>query len=187
MSELDSSQGTPKNKTTATALHEVSLSALQKRFRDIHWPAAIWAGVVSGVMFLIVEMGIGPLVLEQSPWRTMRMMAAIALGPRVLPPPPTFDLPIFLVAMAVHFSLSILYSVIGAIFLQGSPILRAGIYGGVYGLAIYVTNFYGFTILFPWFAEARNWVSVVAHILYGSVSPCVSQALATHALRQHRA
>lgn len=30
-------------------------------------------------------------------------------------------------------------------------------------------NFYGFTAIFPWFAMARNWVTVISHIVFGAV------------------
>jgi hypothetical protein len=35
---------------------------------------------------------------------------------------------------------------------------------------LYLINFYGFTAVFPWFAMARNWVSVFAHIIFGAVA-----------------
>jgi len=39
----------------------------------------------------------------------------------------------------------------------------------VFGLAMYLLNFYGMTRFFPWFAEARNWVNVVSHLVFGVV------------------
>jgi hypothetical protein len=43
----------------------------------------------------------------------------------------------------------------------------AAIGGLVFGLVIYAINFYGFTALFPWFAEARNWITILAHAIFG--------------------
>lgn len=35
---------------------------------------------------------------------------------------------------------------------------------------MYLVNFYLVApVLFPWFVEARNWISVVAHVLFGAV------------------
>ena len=45
----------------------------------------------------------------------------------------------------------------------------ASLVGAMFGLAMYLLNFYGMTRLFPWFAEARNWVSVVSHLMFGVV------------------
>ena len=39
--------------------------------------------------------------------------------------------------------------------------------GALYGLAIYVVNLYGFTLLFPWFAVARDWVTLLTHLVFG--------------------
>jgi hypothetical protein len=38
-----------------------------------------------------------------------------------------------------------------------------------FGLAIYVVNFYGFTALFPWFADARGWIAILSHAVFGLV------------------
>ncbi len=55
--------------------------------------------------------------------------------------------------------------------------LGLAVVGGiVYGLLIYVVNFYGMTAFFPWFAEARNWVSVFSHALFGAVLALVYKA-----------
>ncbi|MEO8187579.1 MAG: hypothetical protein ABI580_09485, partial [Burkholderiaceae bacterium] len=42
--------------------------------------------------------------------------------------------------------------------------------GAVFGLALYVVNFYGFTTLFPWFAMARGGLSIFVHLVFGIVA-----------------
>ena len=42
--------------------------------------------------------------------------------------------------------------------------------GAAFGLAPYLINFYGMTALFPWFANARNWVSIFAHVMFGLIA-----------------
>ena len=42
--------------------------------------------------------------------------------------------------------------------------------GAVFGLLLYVVNFYGFTAIFPWFAMAQNWVSIFSHIMFGVIA-----------------
>lgn len=48
-----------------------------------------------------------------------------------------------------------------------------------FGLTLYVVNFYGFTALFPWFAMARNWVSIVSHAVFGLAAAWAYEVLAT--------
>lgn len=78
------------------------------------------------------------------------------MGEGVLPPPGSFDLGIVLVALIVHFILSVVYAVILAwIVHRWSLALLAG---AAFGLLLYLVNFYVFTGIFPWFSNARNWV-----------------------------
>ena len=98
------------------------------------------------------------------------MIAAIVMGKGVLPPPETFDATIVLVAMVVHFVLSVVFVIPLALVLHRMASAPALLVGGVYGLVLYLVNFYLFTAVFPWFAMARNWVSIVTHILFGVVA-----------------
>jgi hypothetical protein len=135
----------------------------------INWKAAIGSGLVAGLVFLVLEMMMVALVLGESPWGPPRMIAAIVLGKGVLPPPATFDFGIVIVAMIVHFILAIVYALIFAFAAQRLTTGVAVAAGGAFGLILYLVNFYGFTAVFPWFAMARNWVSVFAHTVFGLV------------------
>jgi hypothetical protein len=153
------------------------------RENRINWSSAVWAGVIAGAVFMILEMIMVPLFLGGSPWAPPRMIAAIVMGQGVLPPPATFDLGVLTVAMIVHFALSILYAVILAAItfrLTTSPALLVG---AAFGLLLYLVNFFVFTAIFPWFAEARNWVSVFAHIVFGLAAAWSYKALAKPARR----
>jgi uncharacterized membrane protein YagU involved in acid resistance len=129
------------------------------------------AGLVAGVVFLIVEMALVPTVGGGELWGPPRMMGAIALGEDVLPPPATFDAGIVAVGMIVHFALSAVLGVIFAIAAGALKLSRAMsiLAGAVFGLIVYVVNFYGFTELFPWFAMARNAITIFAHLVFGGV------------------
>ncbi len=137
----------------------------------IDWKAAIGAGLVAGVVFMMMEM-ILVAVTGGSPWGPPRMMAAMVMGEGVLPPPATFNVMIMMVAMIVHVILSMLLAVVFAWVLSlwnlsaGSAIAL----GAVFGLAVYLVNFYPVAaILFPWFAMARNWISIISHVAFGAV------------------
>ncbi len=131
----------------------------------------IIGGLVAGLVFLIVEMILVPTVGGGSAFGPPRMMAAIVMGEGVLPPPATFDAPIFLVGMLVHFVLSIVLGVVfAALFARRaySDTTLIGI-GAAFGLVVYFIHFFGLTAIFPWFEMARNWITVFAHIVFGAV------------------
>jgi uncharacterized membrane protein YagU involved in acid resistance len=134
------------------------------------WKAATWSGVIAGLVFLMLEMFLVPVVGGGSPWGPPRMMAAIVLGKGVLPPPATFAPGIVLVALVLHLVLSIGYAVVFALVtrrLGRSLALGGGVLGG---LVLYLVNFYGFTAVFPWFAMARNGITLFSHLVFGLVA-----------------
>lgn len=136
---------------------------------SINWKTAVWAGLLSGLVFMMLEMIMVPLFLDGSPWGPPRMIAAIVMGEGVLPPPATFDFGVVLVAMFVHFALSVVFAIVLAFVLSKmrldlGPALAIG---AVFGIVLYLINFYGFTAFFPWFEMARNWVSIFAHAVFG--------------------
>ncbi|MEX2336724.1 MAG: hypothetical protein WD555_05590 [Fulvivirga sp.] len=135
--------------------------------KDINIKNAIWAGIISGVIFMMLEMILVPIFLGGSPWGPPRMIAAIILGKEVLPPPATFDFGVLMVAMMLHFVLSVIYAVILAMIINRMSLGLAIVTGAGFGLVLYLLNFYIMTGIFPWFANARNWVSVLSHIIFG--------------------
>jgi len=166
------------------------------RFHNVHFTvpgshisvtSAIWASLAAGLAFLALEMIMVPLFMGMSPWAPPRMIAAIAMGRDVLPPPDTFDFGIVGTAVVIHFVLSLIYAFIFAFVAKGRSTSSAMLLGAGFGLVLYVVNFYGFTAVFPWFADARNWVSVFAHLVYGVVlggtyAACANRARTTPAL-----
>jgi uncharacterized membrane protein YagU involved in acid resistance len=145
----------------------------------INWKAAILAGLIAGAIFMMLEMIMVPLFLpDGSPWGPPRMIAAIGMGKDVLPPPATFALMPLMVAMVIHFILSIIFAIILAFIVSRFGLGIAVLIGAIFGLLLYLVNFYGFTAIFPWFAMARNWVSIFSHIVFGAVAAWAYKALA---------
>lgn len=133
--------------------------------------AAVWAGLIAGVVFIIMEMVL-VTAMGESPWGPPRMMAAMMMGKTVLPPPASFDLMVFMVAMLVHFVLSVLLALAFAWAVRHRHFGMGGVLalGAASGLLIYLVNFYPVTaILFPWFALARNWGTISSHVVFGIV------------------
>ena len=145
------------------------------------WSAAVWAGVVAGLVFMMLEMAMVVIFMGQSPWTPPRMIAAMLMGNEVLPPPADFDFGIVMTAMVIHFPLSIMYGLIAGWIVHRLGGASALLIGGVFGLAIYFINFYLVApAFFPWFTEAQNWVSLVAHLIYGLVLGATYAGLRKH-------
>lgn len=133
--------------------------------------SGISAGLVAGGVFLAIELLLVPTVGGGALWGPPRIMAAIALGEGALPPPATFDAGVVAVGLLVHFALS---AVLGAVFAltigkMGLSSAMTIVLGVVFGLLVYLIHFYGLTAIFPWFAMARNWISIFAHGVFGGV------------------
>jgi len=139
------------------------------------WKLAAWAGFLAGIVFVVMEMLLVWIFMGQSPWGPPRMIAAIVLGKQVLPPPASFDFAIVMVALIVHFLLSVVYGLILGWIVHGMDMGPALLAGAAFGLiAAYLVNFYLIApMLFPWFTEARNWISILSHLVFGLVIAAV--------------
>lgn len=130
----------------------------------------IVVGVAAGVIATVAQFALWWLAgipVAETLLRDARLTAALLMGPAVLPPPTTPQWDILLVATLIHFTLSIVYALIPAGMpgrLSIGPLL---LIGTLYGLAIYGVNLYGFTLFFPWFVVARDWVTLLAHLVFG--------------------
>nr|WP_298138451.1 hypothetical protein [uncultured Pseudomonas sp.] len=145
------------------------------------WSASVWAGIIAGVVFMIAQMLLVMLFLQQSPWGPLRMIAAILLGRDVLTPAAGFDAVVMLAAMAVHFVLSAAIGLIVGWIVHRLSGTSAILIGLAAGLVIYFINFYLIApIVFPWFTQAQNWVTLLAHALFGLVLGGSYAALRKH-------
>jgi hypothetical protein len=141
------------------------------------WRAALLAGLIAGIIFLVLLMVIYPLVTGGSPWVLPRFIAAILLGQEVLTPLTTFDAGVTLVALLVHLVLSVIYTLLVAFIVHRWGVLVAVIVGALVGFAIYLINFFTFTTFFEWFYLARSWPFFIVHVLFGAVAGGVYELL----------
>lgn len=128
------------------------------------------AGLSAGVLATLAQLvlwWLAEVPLIDTLLRDARLTAALLMGQEVLPPPTTGRWDILLVASFIHFALSLSYALLPAA-LSGrwriGPTLLAGAF---YGLLIYGVNLYGLTWFFPWFAVSRDWVTLLAHLVFG--------------------
>ena len=134
------------------------------------WIRAAAAGIAAGVVATVVQVILWWAFTDDLPWilyRDARLTAAIVMGPSVLPPPSTFDIKVMIVATGIHTGLSVAYSLILVFAIHRLPMREALLAGLVFGLILYVVNMYGVTVMFPWFSEVRDWITVAAHVVFG--------------------
>lgn len=150
----------------------------------IRWPLAIGAGSIAGIIFMGLEMILVQIFRGESLWGPPRMIAAILLGKSVLTSTASFNLAVFITTLALHFVLSIVYALILAWIVHSLDATRGILVGAGFGLLLYFINFYGFTALFPWFAMARNPITIFTHIVFGIVVAWVYKFLPTLKIRR---
>ena len=109
------------------------------------------------------------LIQGESPWAPLHMIGAIALGSGAMSSPDTFDIPIITTAVVVHMVLAVIYGIVLAFIIAKADTGMAVVIGAAFGLALYAINFYGFTKWFPWFADARDWISIFTHIVQSAL------------------
>ena len=138
-------------------------------YAPFSWRAALAASLSGGLVFALLHLGLTWAVHGASPWVSVRMIAAMVLGPAVLSPPDTSGVPVVLAAILLHGMLSIVYGMLLALLLPAVDTTGSIVIGGFYGLALYYINFYGFSAFSPWFMEERDAVSMVSHFAFGAV------------------
>ena len=139
--------------------------------------AIVTAGLAAGAMALGAMTAISVAAYDESPWKLVRMMAAIVGGPALLEPSDAFAAGTVMLGLAVHFALSILYTAAIAGVLRDLPREAAPVAGLVFGALLYAANLHGFTALFDWFAELRTADTFVAHELFGLLAASLAREL----------
>ena len=146
----------------------------------LDWRAALYAGIAAAILSTAIQTALWAALTDAFPgilYRDARFAAAIVMGPRALTPPASFDWTVMSVATIVHFTLSIVYAfVLSALITRLRP-LGALLAGAAFGLLVYGLNMYGFTTLFPWFEEDRDWITAAAHAAFGAIAAGVYKAL----------
>ena len=146
----------------------------------LSWRAVLFSAMVAGTVATLVQLLFWWVFWDVLPgilYRDARLTAAIVLGRGVLPPPATFDAKVFVVATFIHFALSFVYCVVLAILVGRRSRGRASAIGAGFGALLFVVNMYGFTLVFPWFAVARDWITLSSHMVFGMTAAVCYQRL----------
>ncbi len=151
---------------------ELRLHSHRWATRAPDWTAAAVSGFVAGALLMVMELLWSAIALGTTPWETSNMVAAIVMGPGVLHTT-GFSMNVIAIALVTHYLLGIVFGLVFAAAIASFHFDTSDgmvvFMGGVYGLLLYVFNFYGVERFFPWFAEMRSWSAVAAHLVFGVV------------------
>ena len=142
------------------------VTPLRNHRARVRCAAALGAGLVAGTALLVAMLVTAVAIYDESPWRVIRMIAATVYGEAALDGD-GFDARIVAVGLAMHYALSMLYSLALAGLLVDFRRWLAPWMGLAFGIALYFANLYGFSHLFAWFVELRTADTLVAHALFG--------------------
>jgi hypothetical protein len=125
---------------------------------------------MAGVISTLIQILLWVVFTDDFPdilYRDARLTAAMVLGGSALPPPATFNVGVMLMATLIHFTISIAYAAVLALLAVRLATIPALLAGVGFGIALYVINIYGFTAIFPWFAQTRGWITLIVHGVFG--------------------
>jgi hypothetical protein len=149
--------------------------------RSADWRAAVIAGVLAGLVFLIVNMALTGHLLGNAQL-PLQLAAALLLGPSVMPPAVGLGGSVFMTGFGVHLLLAVGFTCLIAFCLHRWGIW-VGIFGGaLFGLALYSINYYFVADFIAGFAGLRSWLMAFSHVLFGAVAGGLYETLE----RDHR-
>ena len=142
---------------------------LQSIQRNITWRAIPFAGLAAGTAHLLVNLVLTPLMLDLQPDLILRYMGSLALGQGVLMETDNTVVPV-VVGLIVHFTLSILYTLLIAIVIHRWGLIVGILGGALLGLCIYLINYYTTTTFVNWMFAIDSPVMIIAHLIFGAVA-----------------
>lgn len=138
--------------------------------RQPDWIAAAAAGFVGGAVVMVMELFWSTVVIDVSPWAAAHLVAAMVLGRDVLEST-AFSFGVVATALLIHYILGALFGVILAAIITSfkldDTVVMVLLTGALFGIILYLFNFYGMVYLFPWFSEMQNIVVAFSHMLFG--------------------
>lgn len=146
----------------------------QARLPD--WAAAAIAGFGAGGVMMLLEILWAATAGSSDPWRPTHMVAAMAMGWDALQTV-GYSFSVVATALVIHYILGTAFGValaaiVAPFNLDSSPGMVL-LSGALFGLALYVLNFYGMTGVFSWFAELRGWATAIGHMVFGAAAALI--------------
>ncbi len=141
------------------------------------WRAAVIAGLIAGALTLLLWMILVALVTGGTIWAPFHHVGSILLGEEALNPSRSLDPQVVITGALTHLTLSVIYALILAFIIHRWGLIVGIIGGALFGLALYIINYYTFAAIFPWFFALRSWIALAGHILFGAAAGGIYEAL----------
>lgn len=139
------------------------------RHRQADWPAALLAGLLAGLIFLLINVVLCQLLLA-NPWLPLQLPAALALGAEVLPPAEVAGLGVPATGLIVHLLLATGFTCLIAFCLHRWGILVGVLGGALFGLCLYSINYNFIADFVSGFAALRGWLMLASHCVFGAAA-----------------
>jgi hypothetical protein len=147
--------------------HRLTQAQRPERKRITRWGKGAIAGLIAGALSITVEMALMKASGRGNVWAPMRLSASITMGSWAAADSTPFTFDIFFLGIMMHAVLSILCAVVLGMLIHKLKPPTATMVGAGFGLLIYLFEFHGLTILYPWVALWRNWIFVVGQLIFG--------------------
>ena len=132
--------------------------------------AAVLAGLIAGVVYMPGRMLFAAVLTPHGSGAPLNRIAALLLGPDVLPPHPTTFVVIG-IALLIHACLSLVCGQVIGHLVRHRPVLRAALLGLAIGLGIFALNYFVIApLMFPWFADGAHVGTALSHMVFGAVA-----------------
>lgn len=147
------------------------LDAIQK---NMTWRAIPIAGLVAGIVFLLMNMILNPIFNDVDALFIIHYFASLIVGEEALT---QSSITTLILGLVVHAVLSILFAFVIAVVIHRWGLLVGIIGGGLLGLALYGINFYFVTYVVEWIFGINNTWLLISHIVFGAVAGGVYESL----------
>lgn len=132
--------------------------------------AGLLSGVIAGLVYLLVQMGIAVVFRDGAGWEPLLRMAAVLMGEDAAPPGP-LSTTVLVLALLIHLTVSAVYGSLVALLVRNSSVPAAVVRGMLFGAAVFVLHFWVIApAAFPWFEASRTWPTAINHLLFGAVA-----------------
>ncbi|MGI9553433.1 MAG: hypothetical protein ACR2NC_00800 [Thermodesulfobacteriota bacterium] len=133
----------------------------------VDWSAAFWSGIISGIIFYLLNIILIPLVYGGSVWTIVRYLSSPLIGESILPPPATFEMSALFISFICTLALAVAFTLVLAYVLHRGGLIVGILGGALFGLALYFINFNTLTLLVPWFYVLKSPMMLLNHIIFG--------------------
>ena len=148
----------------------------------IDWGRAVLAGIVSMIVFGVVEMAYGALVRGASPWRPLDVFGAVVLGQFGPSADSGHTWATTIAGVLALLALGALSGIIVALLVHRLQPMLAVLVGVLFGIAMYYVDMYGFAWIFAPLTLLRGLSSLAAYAIQGGLAAAVYVSMTRAAL-----